>query len=600
MASAYFLRLVGDDHLALHALGHHAVRDLQHRMALGALADLLPAGHGHRVVVEDLVGDVHPGRDGLADRQQAAVEIGAVADVGEHVFLGGKRLLPDPGHALAAHLGEADGGTVHPDRHEMATDAGHRAGTFRHHRGRVVRAAGTEPGRAVGLDFEHLHRTFLGLQDGQLRVDAGRDVRIQAELAQALGDGARDQWRRQFGIGAQQGIGQRVGERPLAAGMSRLTVAEFADHVGPHVVAPVVQLLLDLVLDHLPLFLDHQDFAQAAGEVVRALRLQRPDHAHLVQADAEPAAGRVVEAQVQQRLPRIVVRLAAGHQPEAVVRPFDRVVVQPVGPDVRQRRVPLVIEEARLLLQRPVGPADVQPAGRHLEVGGNADLDPLRVDHRGGAGLDDLLDRLHAGPHAGVAAQCKSVDAQIQDLLHGRGEENRQATGLEDMVALVGGRRTLGDMVIPGDGNDATPRRRSRQVRMLESVGTAVHARALAVPDTENTVEFMGARRRETQLLGAPERRGRELLVHPRLEHDVLRLQVLAGFPQRLVVAAQRRAAVAADEARRVLAGLRVAQALEHRQFHQRLDAAHEGAPVVERILVVQGDGFEGLADVFG
>ena len=92
-----------------------------------------------------------PGRDGLADRQQAAVEIGAVADVGEHMLLGGERLLADPGHALAAHLREADGGTVHPDGHEMAADAGHRARAFGHHGGRVVRAAGAEPGRAVGL-----------------------------------------------------------------------------------------------------------------------------------------------------------------------------------------------------------------------------------------------------------------------------------------------------------------------------------------------------------------------------------------------------------------------------------------------------------------
>ena len=70
--------------------------------------------------------------------------------------------------------------------------------------------------------------------------------------------------------------------------------------------------------------------------------------------------------------------------------------------------------------------------------------------------------------------------------------------------------------------------------------------------------------------------------------------------PQRLVVAAERRAAVAADEAGGVQAGLRVAQALQHRQPHQRLHAAHEGAAVVERVLVVERDGLERLADGFG
>ena len=70
--------------------------------------------------------------------------------------------------------------------------------------------------------------------------------------------------------------------------------------------------------------------------------------------------------------------------------------------------------------------------------------------------------------------------------------------------------------------------------------------------------------------------------------------------PQRLVVAAERRAAVAADEAGGVEAGDRVALALQHRQAHQRLHAAHEGAARLERVLVVERDAFERLADGSG
>jgi len=40
--------------------------------------------------------------------------------------------------------------------------------------------------------------------------------------------------------------------------------------------------------------------------------------------------------------------------------------------------------------------------------------------------------------------------------------------------------------------------------------------------------------------------------------------------------------------------------ALQHRQLHQRLNTAHEGATVVERILVVQRHRLQGAADVFG
>jgi hypothetical protein len=54
-------------------------------MALGPLAHLLAAGHRHRVVVEQLVGDVHARGDALAHGQDAAVEVGAVAQVGEDV-----------------------------------------------------------------------------------------------------------------------------------------------------------------------------------------------------------------------------------------------------------------------------------------------------------------------------------------------------------------------------------------------------------------------------------------------------------------------------------------------------------------------------------
>src|SRR5690606_22567479 len=87
------LGFVGHDGDLLHALGAHALRDLHHAVALGPLADLLAAGHGHGVVVEDLVGDVHARSDALADGQDAAVEIGAVTQVGEHVLVGAERLL---------------------------------------------------------------------------------------------------------------------------------------------------------------------------------------------------------------------------------------------------------------------------------------------------------------------------------------------------------------------------------------------------------------------------------------------------------------------------------------------------------------------------
>ena len=117
------------------------------------------------------------------------------------------------------------------------------------------------------------------------------------------------------------------------------------------------------------------------------------------------------------------------------------------------------------------------------------------------------------------------------------------------------------------------------------------------MPNTPSTFLRL---RVEVELLRAPHRGGGQLFVDAGLEHDVLRRQVLLGLPQRLVVAAQRRAAVAADEAAGVQPGQGVALLLQHRQAHQRLHAAHEGATVFQAVLVVQRDGFQGLADGFG
>ena len=75
------------------------------RLALGGLA----AGHRHGVVEQQLVGHAGLRRDRLADRQDAGMLVGAVADIGEHVLDVGEAGQADEGRALAAHLGEGAG-----------------------------------------------------------------------------------------------------------------------------------------------------------------------------------------------------------------------------------------------------------------------------------------------------------------------------------------------------------------------------------------------------------------------------------------------------------------------------------------------------------
>ena len=86
----------------------------------------LTAGHRHRVIVQHLVGEVRPCRDGLADRQNAGVEIGAIAQVDKAMRLRGIAADRRPRHTLGPHMGEGLGRPVHPLRHEMTADPGHR------------------------------------------------------------------------------------------------------------------------------------------------------------------------------------------------------------------------------------------------------------------------------------------------------------------------------------------------------------------------------------------------------------------------------------------------------------------------------------------
>ena len=101
-----FLRLVTDHGEALDAFGLDLTGDaLDADHAVVRLA----AGHGDHVVVENLVGDVGVRGDGLADGQAAGVEVGAVAEVLEHVRAAGEARVGRPVGAFAAHLDQAGG-----------------------------------------------------------------------------------------------------------------------------------------------------------------------------------------------------------------------------------------------------------------------------------------------------------------------------------------------------------------------------------------------------------------------------------------------------------------------------------------------------------
>ena len=237
--------------------------------------------------------------------------------------------------------------------------------------------------------------------------------------------------------------------------------------------------------------------------------------------NTDALASGVIQPQVQQGLAGVVVGLAAGNQPKAVIRPFDNGVVDFVGADVSQRRIPFVIEQTRFLAQGVVGPTNVQAAFGHLELGQH-NSHTLGVDHHRGAGLHHLLDGFHARPDTCKTAHGDAMDAVVQYILHRRRKKHGQTAGFENMVALVCGGAAFGDVVIPCQGQHTAPRRGARHIGVLEHIRGAVNARAFAVPNAKHPIEFVAARGGKSQLLRAPQSGGGKLFVHTGLENDLL------------------------------------------------------------------------------
>ena len=148
-------------------------------------------------------------------------------------------------------------------------------------------------------------------------------------------------------------------------------------------------------------------------------------------------------------------------------------------------------------------------------------------------------------------------------------------------------------MVVAGDDEDAAVRRRAVGVAVLERVAGAVDAGALAVPHREDAVgRPLGV---GLDSLRAEHRGRGELLVDRGKEAHAGRIELLRRLPRLLVDHAERRAAVAADEALRSDARGGVARALHQRQADQRLRAGQEddaavGAEVVGERVVGTGE----------
>ncbi len=543
---AYFSGLVAHDHHGLHALGRELLRDAGHREVS---LDGLTAGHRDRVVEQDLVGHVHARGDGRADREHARVRVGAVAEVLEHVLRVRERRLADPGRALAAHLRVGHRAAVHPRGHVMAADAADRAAAVRHPRRRVVRAARAEVRLALHVGRELRQVRLLLLEEAHALLDVGARI----EPKHALREHACDQRRRELAVRRQQ---------PLAA------LVALADDQRPRARLPVVELLLELALDDAALLLDDDDFLEPVREAADRLGLERPAHPDLEQLDADLRRARLVDAEIVERLERVEMSLAGRHDAEPRRAAFDHRAVQRVRARERERRAQLVPLETVLLIVRRIGPADVEPARRHVEDRRH-DAHLLRQQLERLRRVGRLLGDLEADPAAAETRQREAVEAELDDLAHVGRVEHRDQRVDEVVFALMRQRRRFAGVIVARDDEHAAVRRRAGRVAVLERVARAVDAGPFAVPEREHAV--VACTREQIGLLRAPDRGGSEVLVQPGLEANVRGVEKLARAPELPIEAAERRAAITGYEARGVQAGGPVAVALREQQPHQRL-----------------------------
>ena len=569
------LRLVAHHHHLLRPLRDHLVGD-------GVHPDLAPeglsAGHRDRVVVEDLVGDVDPRRHRGPYREDPAVVVGPVAEVGEEVVLGGERGVPDPVHPLAAHVGRVVRAPPRVEhRHPVTADPGHRP-----------RAVGDAGRGVVGAPRAEVRRA---------RKDRGRLPRLLRDLVdpgEALDEAAAELLvlrprRARAPEPGREGPGDNGrGELPPLRDEGPCRLVPLPDDARRRVLA-VVEQARQLVLDEPPLLLDHDELVEPRREADDPLRLDRPGEGELVDREPDLRRRLLVDPEVVEGLAQIEVRLAGGDDTDPGAGGRDDHPVHRVRAGECEDRGELLLEEALLVGDRLVLDVDVEAALGKLEVGRLGEPEAVGVDEHRGRALHRVRDRLEPHPAAGPAARREAEEAEVEVLLDRGGIEDRHEGGDERLLRLVGHGRGLRAVVVARNAQDPAPSSRPREVPVLEDVAAPVHPGALPVPDREHPVVLRAGE--DLGVLRAPHGGRREILVEAGVEADVVLLEEGPRLDEGVVEASEGGAAVPRDVARGVEAGREVAAALHHRKPDEGLDAGDVDAPGVEGVLVFEGYG---------
>ena len=540
---------------------------LAHDFGSGDLAldrfsfDGLSTGHRDGAVHEDLERDVHVGGHAGPDGQEARVEVGAVSHVLEDVRHFDERRLADPVRPFAAHVRGAVGAPARePGGHAVTTDAPERDGALGHHGGCVVRAAGAER--------RHPCQGRGGCDGGRVRKRP-QVTRVVPELALEPAEHEPcNEIRREFAFVGDEGRSGFV-VLPDQARTIRL----------------VVENARELLLDERSFLLDHQDVLEVPAERDGARRFEGPAECDLVDRNAEFRRPRLVDAELLERLAHVEVGLARGDDAQPAAGRVDHDPVESVGAHVGLGGGEFHLEELPLDFQQRIAAADVVVSfrERELRIDGS---DAVRPHQDRGAAVDGVCDALEPHPATGVAGERPAVESQVDVVLDVGWIEDGNPAVDEGLLALVGDRGGLGAGIVSAECQHAAVARCPGVVRVLDRVGGTVDAGAFSVPDAEDTGVFRAFPGH--RLLGAPDGGGGEVLVHARLEVHPVPFQELACLPQGQVIPAERRAAIAGNEARGRQSRGFVPLPLHEGQAHQGLHAGQVHASALAPVAVVQ------------
>ena len=433
-----------------------------------------------------------------------------------------------------------------------------------------MRAPGAEVGHAVrALDLDDIRVA------AQQPVGALREVEPDELAVEPARDDAGQHQRRQFADPGNEAFAFLV---------------LLAHHSLGFPAGVVVEVFLELALDDAALFLDDEHLVFALHELECTVRLERPDHADLVDVEPDALCLLPVDAEQAQCLHEVEVCLARRDDAEARFRYVEDLAVDRVGGRERERRGFLGLEAFLDLRPGQVRPAIVQAARRHREVGHRElgigrQLDGHRRLHR-------FRDGLEADPHSRAARQRDAVQAELEKLGDVGRVQPRHHERQECDVGLVRHGRRHAAVVVTGNDEHAAVRRAAVGVTVLERIARAVDTRPLAVPHREHAIDSL--LRIGLDLLRTEHGGGREVLVDGGQELDVVLVEKRFGAPEFLVDCAERRPPVPRYESGGVQSRRPVQRALHERDADQRLGACQEHAPglapvAIDELVVVEG-----------